>query len=69
VVVDMAGGDFMSINEAYAASLEREPFNLGAISRELDAEYLKGGDTQIVYTQLEVPRSPWTEFEETQAVV
>lgn len=65
VVIDYAGGGFMHINEAYAASLEREPFNLGAISRELDVEYryLQTGGTQIEYTQVD---SPWQEFEETQ---
>lgn len=68
VVLDMAGGGFMQVNEAYAASLEREPFNLGAINRELDAEYryLQTGGTQIEYTQVEDPHSPWQEFEETQ---
>jgi hypothetical protein len=67
-VLDMAGGGFMHVNEAYAASLEREPFNLGAISRELDAEYhyLSTGGTQVEYTQIEDPQSPWQEFEETQ---
>ena len=68
VVIDYAGGGFMQVNEAYAASLEREPFNLGAISRELDAEYqyLQTGGTQIEYTQIEDPSSSWEEFEETQ---
>lgn len=66
-VLEMAGG-FMQVNEAYAASLEREPLNLSSISRELEVEYLylQGGGTQVEYTQIEDPQSPWQEFEETQ---
>ena len=74
-VRDMTGGGFMRVNEEYASSLERrDPFEMGDIARELDLdlnqEYLRCGETQIVYTQLETPpsisMSPWVEFEETQ---